>query len=334
MISVKKYLVHFLIGILSVSVVFPNVILSLGDVDVQGYTNEIIVPVTLENPNNTVGGFQFDLEINDENLLVSGVSAIDSENFSADYNILNNGDIRVVFFTLSGDGIVEGDASVVVNLHFNGSDILSGFFNLNAFDLTVSDEDGTIVNSQINDGSITIGTFISMSATSDTGDINEEVVIDINLENSGLVGGLQFDIVDTPNYLSVIGLNTTNRSEGFTIDFNELSNGLTRVLMFSSENQNIETGSGPIASLQMLISENAYNSNVGVNFENVTITDPIGGVYVTENVDSGTVAVTPGYIEEPHNLQAQDGMDAQVLLSWDALMDLYLQILKKILKKV
>jgi hypothetical protein len=318
MILMRKYLFKFLIAILPASTVLSNVIISLGDVDVQGYTNEIIVPVTLENPNSTVGGFQFDFSTNDEILTISGVSAIDSENFSSDYNILNNGDTRVVFFTISGDGIESGNAGTVVNLHFDGSDILSGFFSLDAFNLTVSDEDGTIVNSQINDGSITIGTVVSMSATSDSGDINEQVVIDINLNNSGLVGGLQFDIIDTPNYLSVIGLSTTDRSEGFTIEYNELSDGLTRVLMFSPENQNIEIGSGSIASLQMLIAENAYNSNVGVNFENVTITDPIGGIYFTESADSGTVTVTPGYIEEPHNLQAQDGMDAQVLLSWDA----------------
>lgn len=318
MISIKKYLVRFLILALPTSTVLSNVIVSIGDVDVQGYTNDIVVPVTLENPDVTVGGFQFDLSTNDAILMISGVSAIDSENFSADYNILNNGDARVVFFTNSGDGIDPGNEGLVVNLHFSGSDILSGFFNLDAFNLTVSDEDGSIVNSQINDGSVTIGTVVSMSATSDSGDINEEVLININLENSGLVGGLQFDILDTPNYLSVTGLGTTDRSEGFTIEYSELSDGLTRVLMFSSENQNIDIGSGPIASLQMLIAENAYNSNVGVNFENVTITDPIGGVYFTENVDSGTVTVTPGYIEEPHNLQAQDGMDAQVLLSWDA----------------
>ena len=99
MISIKKYLVRFLILALPTSTVLSNVIVSIGDVDVQGYTNDIVVPVTLENPDVTVGGFQFDLSTNDAILMISGVSAIVSENFSADYNILNNGDARVVFFT-------------------------------------------------------------------------------------------------------------------------------------------------------------------------------------------------------------------------------------------
>ena len=42
----------------------------------------------------------------------------------------------------------------------------------------------------------------------------------------------------------------------------------------------------------MTIAENAYNSNVGVNFENVTITDNIGGSYYVAGIDSGTVTVT------------------------------------------
>ena len=87
--------------------------------------------------------------------------------------------------------------------------------------------------------------------------------------------------------------------------------------------------------MEMIIHDNAYNSNVGVNFENVTITDDIGGSYYVAGIDSGTVTVTPGYIEEPHNLQAQrwDGCSSFIKLG-SSLMDLFLQILKKILKKV
>ena len=159
---------------------------------------------------------------------------------------------------------------------------------------------------------------MTMSAGVDTGDVNESVYIDISLQNSGDVGGLQFDIFDTPNYLDVIGFSTTDRSDGFTVDFNELESGLTRVIVFDANNSNIEAGSGSILNMELVVHPDAYNSNVGINFENVTITDGIGGSYFVSSTDSGTVTVSPGYIEEPHNLEAQNGMDAQVLLNWDA----------------
>ena len=41
------------------------------------------------------------------------------------------------------------------------------------------------------------------------------------------------------------------------------------------------------------------------------------GDYWIASADSGTVIVYPGYIEEPSNLQAVDGQDAYVALSWD-----------------
>ena len=86
--------------------------------------------------------------------------------------------------------------------------------------------------------------------------------------------------------------------------------------MYSSNNENIEAGSGPIANMEMLIHEDAYNSNVGVSFSNVTITDGIGGAYWVESADSGTVTVSPGYIEEPNSLSVEDGLDGQVILNW------------------
>ena len=317
MISLRKCLFNWFL-LLPISFAFSNVTVTIGDADVSGYTSDIVVPVSIENPVNTVGGLQFDILSTPDLLLLSSVSAIDADNFSADYNVLDDGSARVVFYSNNGSGIAAGGNGTVINLHYNGSDILSAFFELEGYALTVSDEDGAIIGGQINSGSLTIGDVVTMSATSDTGDISEEVMIDIHLGNSGLVGGLQFDIADSPNYIDVIGLTTTERSTGFNIDFNELANGLTRVIMYNAENSNIEIGTGPIARLQMVIHENAYNSNVGINFENVTITDAIGGSYFIESIDSGTVTVSPGYIEEPHNLQAQDGMDAEVLLSWDA----------------
>ena len=317
MISLRKCLFNWFL-LLPISFAFSNVTVTIGDADVSGYTSDIVVPVSIENPVNTVGGLQFDILSTPDLLLLSSVSAIDADNFSADYNVLDDGSARVVFYSNNGSGIAAGGNGTVINLHYNGSDILSAFFELEGYALTVSDEDGAIIGGQINSGSLTIGDVVTMSATSDTGDISEEVMIDIHLGNSGLVGGLQFDIADSPNYIDVIGLTTTERSTGFNIDFNELANGLTRVIMYNAENSNIEIGTGSIARLQMVIHENAYNSNVGINFENVTITDAIGGSYFIESIDSGTVTVSPGYIEEPHNLQAQDGMDAEVLLSWDA----------------
>ena len=316
MTFIQKYLYLSIIFLLPVSTTFANVTLSIGDVEVNGYTEDIVVPVTLENSENIVGGFQFDILAVPTLITLSGATTTD-ENFSADFNNFDDGSGRIVFYSNTGSGISTGGNDVVMNLHFDGSEVLSALIDLEAYDLTVSDEDGIVISGSVVDGSITVGNVVLLSATSDTGDVSEEVFLDINLQNSGLVGGIQFDLYDTPNYLDVVDFYTTERSQGFTVDFNELESGVTRVLIYSAENSNIESGDGAIATMEMVVHDNAYNSNVGVNFENITVTDEIGGTYYIASADSGTVTVSPGYIEEPHNLQAQDGMDAQVLLSWD-----------------
>ena len=318
MVPGYKFLFQIIFFTIASNIAFSEVTVSLGNVSVDGYTEDIVVPVTVSNPTESVGGFQFDVMAMPTIINLSGVSPSNENDFSADFNVFDDGSARIIFYTNTGNGVPSGGEDILLNLHYNGEDVLSSLVELEAYDLTVSNSDGDVIAGDLINGSITIGNVVYFSSdTPDTGDVLEQVSIDVSIQNSSSVGGVQFDMYDTPNYLDVVSFTTTDRTNGFEIDFNELANGATRVILYSPDNQNISSGSGPIANMEMVIHDNAYNSNVGVNFENITITDDIGGSYFVAAVDSGTVTVTPGYIEEPHNLQAQDGMDAQVLLSWD-----------------
>lgn len=317
MTILRKWLIITLFPLLVVGVGFANVTVSLSDVEVDGYTSDIVVPVTVTNSDDAVGGFQFDVVALPSLVELSGVTAVDDENFNADYTVFDDGSGRVVFYSNNSGSIAAGGDAIVLNLHFDGSEILSAPLNLEMYDLAVSDADGGIITSTTGDGSIVIGNVVFLSAGTDTGDVSENVSIDIDLENSGLVGGLQFDIYDTPDFLDITSFTTTDRSAGFSVEYNDLDNGATRVIMYDPENGNIEAGDGAILTLGMTVHDDAYNSNVGINFDLVTITDDIGGTYWVGGADSGTVVVSPGYIEEPHNLVAEDGMDEEVSLSWD-----------------
>jgi hypothetical protein len=318
MILLRKTFNPSVLLMVLVGFAFSNVTVSLDDVEVDGYTAEIIVPVNLTNPNDAVGGFQFDVIALPTLAELTGVEPEDADNFSADFNVFDDGSGRIVFYSNGPDGIAAGGDGVVLNLHFDGSVILSALLDLDMFSLAVSDEDGNVLESSAEGGSIIIGNVVTISATSDTGDVDTTLFLDINLDNPGVVGGLQFDLYDTPDYLDVTGFSTTDRSVGFSVEYTVLESGLTRVIMYDAENGNIESGNGPILNMEIVVHDNAYNSNVGVNFDNVVITDETGGTYWVAGADSGTVTVSPGYIEEPYNLEAQDSLDAQVLLNWEA----------------
>ncbi|HIB33022.1 MAG TPA: hypothetical protein EYO45_07950, partial [Candidatus Marinimicrobia bacterium] len=306
----------FFLGIFPVFVYSQDVSVILSDVTVDGYTEDIVVPVTLTNSNHAVGGFQFDIIADPTMVELTGVTLMGAgSDFSADYTVFSDGSARVIFYNSGGpDGIPAGHDGVVLNLHFDGTTVLSAVLDLYIYDLIVSDEDGQIVSSEGGNGSVTIGHVIYFSATSDTGDVLETVELEINMTNSGIVGGLQFDIFDTPNYVDLTNLSTTDRTTGFSVEWNDVAVG-DRVVLFDLENGNIASGEGPILTATFQIHEDAYADDVGINIRNVIVTDDIGGTYWIATADSGTVTVTPGYIEEPHNLAAQSGMDAQVLLT-------------------
>ena len=76
MISLRKQLINFALVLLFSNQAYSNVLVSLDDVEFPGYTNEIIVPVTVENSENSVGGIQFDIMSSQEALVLSGAVAV------------------------------------------------------------------------------------------------------------------------------------------------------------------------------------------------------------------------------------------------------------------
>ena len=65
-----------------------DVSIAVGDTAFAGYTNDIVVPVIISNPNGNVGGVQFDVSVSPSMVMLSGVSAIGvASEFSADYNL-------------------------------------------------------------------------------------------------------------------------------------------------------------------------------------------------------------------------------------------------------
>ena len=93
-----KLFFQIAIFIMASNLAFSEVTVSIGNVNVDGYTEDIVVPVTVSNPNEVVGGFQFDIVANPAIINLSNVSAVNEDGFSADFNILDDGSARVVFY--------------------------------------------------------------------------------------------------------------------------------------------------------------------------------------------------------------------------------------------
>ena len=163
MVPRYKFLFQIILFISAVNIALSEVTVSIGNVSVDGYTEDIVVPVTVSNPSETVGGFQFDVMAMPAIINLLGVSPINEDDFSADYNIFDDGSGRIIFYTNTGTGVPVGGEEILLNLHFNGEDVLSALVDLEAYDLTVSDADGDVIPGNLVNGSITCLLYTSPS---------------------------------------------------------------------------------------------------------------------------------------------------------------------------
>jgi hypothetical protein len=303
----------------SAPIMAQSVLVTIGAATVDGYTSDIEVPVILTNPNDVIAGIQFDMNIIPGGVVsLSNVDAIgNATGFSTDFNALSDDMYRVVLYNAAGNSVISANADTIMTLHFDGSSVVSSVLDLLMSGLIVSDSAGGTISSSGSNGSITIGQVVSLSLTNGTGDVNETVSVTVDMDNGGIVGGVQFDLLDMPDYVTVSNITTTDRTANFTVTTSDIGPG-TRVLVYDNSGNNISAGTGPILNVDFVVHSNAYGGDVSVFFNEVVISDDIGGVYWIAGLDTGYVSVFPGYMEEPHNLVATSGLDGMVPLAWDA----------------
>ena len=56
-----KFLFQIVFFVMASNIALSQVTVSIGNVSVDGYTEDIVVPITVSNPSESVGGFQFDV---------------------------------------------------------------------------------------------------------------------------------------------------------------------------------------------------------------------------------------------------------------------------------
>ena len=289
----------------------------LDTVEFPGYASDIEVPVIVNNPNNSILGLQFDMVVDPNIISPFSISAGGSATgFSAEMNQLSSGAYRILLFNAGNAYSIPANSDTVMTIHFDGSDIASAVIDLVMSELIVTDSSGSDLGASSGNGIVSIGNVVGLSMSSDSGDVSEMSVLQVSMDNDGTVGGVQFDLLNEPDYISVDSIWIADRTTGFTISTTDVGSG-TRILLYSNTNNNIAPGIDPILNVRYSINDDAYGDDVLIYFNEVTVSDSIGGIYWISELDTGMVTVFPGYMEEPHNLIAVSGLDGEVPLSWD-----------------
>ena len=306
------FYVTFLIGILH-----AQLTIALETVEFPGYASDIQVPVIVNNPNNSISGLQFDMVVDPNIISPFSINASGgAAGFSAEMNQLASGAYRILLYNAGNAYPIPSNSDTVMTIHFDGSNIASAVIDLEMSELIVTDSSGADLGASSGNGIVSIGFVVGLSMSSDSGDVSEMAELQVSMDNDGTVGGVQFDLLNEPDYISIDSIWTADRTNGFTISTTDVGSG-TRILLYSTTNNNIAPGIEPILNVRFSINDDAYGDDVLIYFNEVTVSDSSGGIYWISELDTGMVTVFPGYMEEPHNLIAVSGLDGEVPLNWD-----------------
>lgn len=288
-----------------------------------------VVPITLSNT-DAVGGLQFSLKDIPNSLSVHSVIPAgrtsadeydDNDNsgdwtpgdvLTLDHNLngeydgpfdiqFNDRDstVSILIYDGSGNSIIP-DYGEICKVRFNKpphvhDEIIDLKFHeiLNAdpqFLLVVTDPDGNALNTTWENGSLTVGGIeVRLSGGGGTpGFASEPMMIEMN--NAVPVKGIQFNLVDDVDYLTIESIQGVGRGSDFTFVGNEV-NGESMILGVNFNGQEIAPGSGAIIEVSFLIDSNAPVSDLSISIADLIVAAE-GGIPLPSNGEDYTFAVT------------------------------------------
>ena len=148
----------------------------------------------------------------------------------------------------------------------------------------------------------------------------EEVMVQLSMTNGGEVGGIQIDLTDLPEHLTIAGLTGTARVPvDWAMSFSEQPDGSARILGFSFQNTVIAAGTGPIFGILFASETVLQPTDVALCTTNEVISDADGvGYGATSGCSTITLTVegidvTLSSVDEP----VDQGGIAEIHLSVD-----------------
>jgi fibronectin type 3 domain-containing protein len=156
---------------------------------------------------------------------------------------------------------------------------------------------GGVESQDSNEASATPMGSVLMSLSDAAGNAGENVTVTLSMTNDGLVGGVQVDLIDVPDYLVIDSVEGSARVPGdWALSTSEMNDGVSRILGFSFTGTTIAAGEGPIFDLTFSTSMVGQPAEVSLCTVNEVISDE-NGIGYGATPGCGTVTLIPDGIE-------------------------------------
>ncbi len=310
-----------------VSFVSGETLVSIMETSVENGSATARVPVNLVN-SDAVGGLQFSVmnlpgEVNAVSVVPAGRADAESYTDSDGNHSWTPGEpledmngngvwddaftikyeysesiVKVLIFDIEGNSIVPGNGPIcelIYSIPLGAVDkkIDLKFQETTAPDflLAVSDPVGALVNTNWENSALTVGgvevSFASGGGGS-PGYLSLPIVVEMN--NAEPVKGIQFNLVDSLDFLSIESVTGVGRAADFTFVGNEVD-GQSMVLGIDFSGQEISAGTGAIAEIIVMISADAPMAGIPISISELIVAAE-GGLPLPSSGDSGVFSVT------------------------------------------
>ncbi|MBC8377456.1 MAG: T9SS type A sorting domain-containing protein, partial [FCB group bacterium] len=225
--------------------------------------------------------------------------------FSVEFNDRDS-TVSVLIFDASGNSIIPGNGPICTILFSVPATVSDEIIELkfheilNAdpqFLLVVTDPDGTALNTTWLNGLLTVGGIeVRLSGGGGTpGTLSAVMMIEMNNLLTP-VKGLQFNIVDDVDYLTIETVQGVGRGSDFTFVGNEV-NGQSLILGVNLNGQEIPAGSGAVLEVQFMIAANAPMGDLSVSITDLIVATQ-GGLPLPSNGEDYVFTLTTGVDDE------------------------------------
>ena len=262
-------------------------------------TGYVDVPISMANA-AAVGGLQFAIKDVPNLVWVHSINGTDRTSaFSFPFNDTDS-TVRVLPFDISGSSIAPGNGPICT-IRFGYTTELSDaiaeliFHNIldadPAFHLGITDPDGNPMNATWMNGFLTIGGVEVRLGEGGGGSASfQSVPITVEMNNGVPVKGIQFNVVDGGDYLSIESVVGIDRGANFTFVGNEID-GQSMILGVNFQGLEIPAGSGVIAEVVFNIAAGAPMGDISMSISELIVAAE-GGIPLPSNGGETMFSVT------------------------------------------
>ncbi|MCH7497181.1 MAG: T9SS type A sorting domain-containing protein [Candidatus Marinimicrobia bacterium] len=295
-----------------------HITLSLPNLSLAATVDTVVVPVTLSNRGDEIGGLQLDLRLGAALEFLATVRTTSrTQGWQFDLTTIPQRAVtRILLFDPGGENIAMGDGPVLeLVLVLPPEGAIPARLLLLVDAAVVSDPVGSELPVVTANGSLSFGSPVTLKVGAVEADQGDRVRLPVALSNEAPVEGIQFSLSWDTAAVDLIDVIIAKRAARLQLEWARDDSGAW-VWLYAASGKGLQPGDGDILYLTFSVALGVFRQTLEVRARDVRVMEGSTRQRRLDDTISGQVSVYPGFLAPPRALVADSGLDATVPLRW------------------